>query len=837
MSPFRGVCVKAGGVRLRRRTRHGRGLTRSKRRPKLARMWGKVLRWLVVGLFIGLGLGAVIALVLSRFVELPAVESLTTYRPAAATQVLGADGSVIGTFAAERRIPVGAEDIPKVFRDAVIAVEDANFYRHPGVDPRGMVRAAIRNLIRRRWSQGASTITQQLARTLFLTREKVLHRKILEMLLAIEIEQRFSKDQIFTFYANQVNFGHGNYGVEAASRFYFGKPARELALPEAALLAGLPQLPGENSPIEHPRRALERRNHVLKRMLDERMIDGATYRTATAAPLGASPHYDRDAQAAYFVEEVRRSVESTFGSRAMLEGGLDVETTLDSRLQSLAEDSLREGLVELQKRLGWPGALHNVLDSGEKDPAAFRDPSWPVLAWRQGELAYAVVTDVQAATAQLLIAGRPAVLPVSAAKWTGRTVLTRLARRGDVLFVRLEDVPADPKRPVTVKLEAEPKVEGAIMVLDNRTGAILALVGGFDFNRSEFDRAIQAKRQCGSAFKPFVYLAAWERGFSPADTIFDGPVLLPDENGLPTYCPLNYYRKYFGIVTLRHAVEHSLNASAAKVQQMVGGQAVIDVAHRLGVKEPLGNYSSMALGTFELPMVELGAAYAAIANRGQLAEPFFIRRVKDDEGKVLLETRPKVRQAVREDVAYLMTHVLEGVIQRGTGAAAAGLPGHLAGKTGTTDRYTDAWFIGFSPRITCAVWVGRDLKEPIGRGMAGAEAALPTWMRFMKRYMEAQSDAARQEEFPVPAGVTLVPVDAATGLRATPACGDQVILEAVPAGREPGECNAQAKAVLALPWQQQLAFYTYKPGEPSTTPEAIAAAEAKLAEEESESRR
>jgi penicillin-binding protein 1A len=797
-------------------------------------MWGKVLRWLVVGLFIGLGLGAVIGLVLSRFVQLPAVEELTTYRPAAATQVVAADGSVIGTFAAERRIPVGAEDIPKVFRDAVIAVEDANFYSHPGVDPEGMLRAALRNLIRRRWSQGASTITQQLARTLFLTRAKVLHRKIEEMLLAIEIEQRFSKDQIFTFYANQVNFGHGNYGVEAASRFYFGKPAKELTLPEAALLAGLPQRPGDLSPIDYPKRALARRNHVLKRMRDEKMIDAAAYKAALAAPLGASAHYDRNVTAAYFIEEVRRSIEGRFGTREMLEGGLDVETTLDAKLQGMAEDALREGLVELQERLGWPGARRNALASGDKDPAAFRDDSWPYITWRQGELVYAVATDVEPMKAQLLIAGRKAVLPVAGAEWTGRTILTRLAKRGDVLLVRLVDVPVDTTKPVTVKLEAEPRVEGAILVLDNRTGAILALVGGFDFGRSQFDRAMQAKRQCGSAFKVFVYTAAWERGYSPADTIFDGPVLLPDENNLPTYCPLNYYRTYFGIVTMRHAVEHSLNASAAKVQQMVGGDAVIDVAHRLGVKEPLANYSSMALGTFELPMTEIAAAYAGIANRGQAAEPYFISQVKDDEGKVLFETRPKVHQAVREDAAYLMTHVLEGVIQRGTASAAVGLPGHLAGKTGTTDRYTDAWFIGFSPRITCAVWVGRDLKEPIGRNMTGAEAALPTWMRFMRAYLESQSEAVRQEEFPIPAGVTLVPVDAPTGLRATPACGDDVILEAVPAGREPAECTAQAHAVLALPWQQQLAFYTYKPGEPETTPEAIAAAEAKLAAETAE---
>ncbi len=276
-----------------------------------------LLRWLLVGAFIGLGIGAVIGLVLSRFVDLPAVEALTTYRPAASTHVLARDGSTLGSFAAERRIPVGSEEIPSVFRDAVIAVEDANFYRHTGVDPQGIVRAALRNLITGRWSQGASTLTQQLTRSLgLLSREKKLARKIKEMLLAIEIEQRFSKDQIFTMYANQVNFGHGNYGVEAASRFYFGKPAKELTLPEAALLAGLPQRPGELSPIDYPKRALERRNHVLDRMLDEKYIDKATWQAARQAPLGASAHHDRNVTAAYFVEEVRRSIEEPFRLQA-----------------------------------------------------------------------------------------------------------------------------------------------------------------------------------------------------------------------------------------------------------------------------------------------------------------------------------------------------------------------------------------------------------------------------------------------------------------------------------------------------------------------------------------
>ena len=793
-----------------------------------------VLRWLVVGTLIGIALGAVTGLVLSRFVQLPAVEALTTYRPSAATQVLADDGSVIATFANERRIPLPPEQIPQVFKDAVVAAEDADFYHHLGVDPRGMLRAALRNLFRLRWSQGASTLTQQLARTLFLTPEKKLVRKFKEMLLAVEIEQRFSKDQILTLYVNQVYFGHGVYGVEAASRFFFGKPAMQLTLPEAAMLAGIIQRNIQQSPLRHPDRALTRRNYVLKRMLEEHMIDEAAYKSALATPLDAKAHYDRNPTAAYFIEEVRRAVEDQYGTREILEGGLTVKTTVDPALQNDAENAVREGLVALQRRLGWPGARVNVLAEGKESIDHWTHDSWPFLHWTKGELAYALVENVTPREATLRIAHRTANLTSAGAEWTGRRTLTRLVRRGDVILVRLEDIPAASDKPVTVTLEPEPTMEGALVAVDNRTGAVLALVGGFDFDRSQWDRAVQAKRQCGSAFKPFVYTAAFERGFSPADTIFDGPVLLPDGSGEPAYCPLNYYRRYFGIVTLRYAVEHSLNASAVKLQQMVGGPAVIDVARSLGIKDELHPYATLALGSFELPLLDMTAAYAGLANRGQLADPYTIAEIRDSEGKVLSQHRLQVRQAVPEAAAYLMTSVLEGVVQRGTGQAASGLPAHLAGKTGTTDDYTDAWFIGYSPRITCGVWVGRDVKEPLGRGMTGAEAALPTWIRFMKSYLDGQSERLRQEDFPVPAGVVMVTADARSGLRSTPQCGnDDVILEAVPEGHEPGDCTPTQLAILSLPWEQQLSYYAYKPGEPPTTPEAMAAAVIKMAEKSS----
>ena len=793
-----------------------------------------LLRWLAVGLFVGLGVGAVAGLALSRGIKLPAVEALTAFRPAAATQVRAKNGTLLATFSREKRIPLRAELIPAVFRNAVIASEDANFYRHTGVDPRGILRAALRNAFNLGSStQGASTITQQLARGLFLTPEKKLIRKVKEALLAIEIEQHFSKDEILALYINQVYFGHGTYGVEAAARFFFGKPAAQLAVPEAALLAGIVQRNDRQSPIRYPLRARARRDYVLGRMLEERMITREEFDAARSSPIEVKPHYDHAVNASYFIEEVRRSVEDRFGSKEMLEGGLEVDTTLDPALQELAERSVRDGLAALQRRLGWPGARRNVLGEAG-DPGAWRDPSWRFVRWHKGELAYALVEEVRADLATLRIAERRATLLPAGAKWTGRTNLTRLCKRGDVLLVRLALVPAEAAVPVTVELEGEPTPEAAMVVLDNRTGAILALVGGFDFERSEWDRAMQAARQCGSAFKPFAYIAAFERGYAPNDPILDAPVLLPDERGLPTYCPLNYYLRFDGIVTLRHALEHSLNAAAAKLQQLVTGEAVIDAARRLGIERRLEPVSSLALGSFEVTLLELASAYSGVANRGQLAEPYFIARVRDEQGRVLLDQRPKVRQAIREDVAYMLTQVLHGVIVRGTAAAASGLPGHLAGKTGTTDRHTDAWFIGYSPRITCAVWVGRDVKTSIGRRMTGAEAALPTWMAFMRAYLDAAGGAVAGEDFPVPAGIALVAIDRRTGLRASPDCGADVILEALPEDRPVDECTPRAHHLVSLPWSEQLPYYAYRPGEPVTTPEASAAAAAKMTTPEAE---
>jgi penicillin-binding protein 1A len=717
----------------------------------------------------------------------------------------------------------------------VIASEDANFYRHTGVDPRGIMRAALRNFVSLGSStQGASTITQQLARGLFLTPEKKLIRKIKEALLAIEIEQRFSKDEILALYINQVYFGHGTYGVEAAARFFFGKPATQLTVPEAALLAGIVQRNDAQSPIRQPARALTRRNYVLARMLDEGMLTRDAYEAARSSPLGVRPHYDRTVSAAYFIEEVRRTVEDRFGSKEMLEGGLEVATTLDPALQTIAESSVRDGLVELQRRLGWPGARRNLLADKMADAGAWRDPSWRFLKWQRGELAYAVVEEVRAELASLRIGDRTARLVPAGAKWTGRTNLTRLCKPGDVLLVRLYEVPPQPDLPLTVELEGEPSTESAMLVLDNRTGAILALVGGFDFERSEWDRAMQAARQCGSAFKPFVFIAAFERGFAPNDLILDAPVLLPDERLLPTYCPLNYYLQFEGIVTLRYALEHSLNASATKLQQLVTGEAVIDAARRLGIRQRLSPVSSLALGSFEVTLLELASAYSGIANRGQVAEPFFIASVRDDQGQKLLDQRPAVRQAIREDVAYMMTQVMHGVVVRGTAVAARELPGHLAGKTGTTDRFTDAWFIGYTPRITCAVWVGRDVKSPIGRKMSGSEAALPTWIRFMRTYLDRAGEGAADEDFPVPAGIAMVALDQHTGMRANPGCGADVILEALPEERQVEECTPRMHQLVAQPWAQQLPYYVYRPNEPLTTPEAIAAAAAKITTPEEE---
>jgi penicillin-binding protein 1A len=484
----------------------------------------------------------------------------------------------------------------------------------------------------------------------------------------------------------------------------------------------------------------------------------------------------------------------------------------------------------------------NVVEQDLAETAeGYQHASWRQLVLAPGAKERAVVTEVSSREAFLRIAEYPARLELTGAEWTKTKSLERILSPGDLVLVRLPDpLPEPPEesgegdaesQPLRVELLQEPEVEGALLAMDNRTGAILALVGGFDFGRSEFNRAVQSTLQCGSAFKPFVYMTAFQQGYTPSDNLFDGPFLLPDAEGELTYCPKNYYNRYYGITTLRRALEASYNATAVKLQQLIGGESVVETAKRFGITTELHPWPSLALGAFEVRLVDLVRAYSGIANLGVLPEPFFITEIHDRDGRLEERTFPRTERVMSAPVSYLMLHLLRGVIEQGTGASAASLDANLAGKTGTTDFYSDAWFVGFSPRITVGVWVGHDLKAPIGKRMTGARAAQPIWNSFMADYIEMLDEEVRAEDFPVPPGVVFSPVDRITGERAIPRCPHhtKVILEAFLDGTEPTRpCGERLPGLEELAWPFQLPFYQPRPGEPMPSGEAVNMADERL---------
>jgi len=755
----------------------------------LARRWPVLLLAgvTVAAVLIGVGVGYFLKL------DLPDVRSLEDYAPPLMTRVLAADGTPAGTFAQERRVMIAYPDIPESFRAALIATEDSRFLEHPGVDLHGVARAAWHDLISLSLEQGASTLTQQLARGLFLTPAKVWKRKIEEMVLALEIERNYSKQEILTFYCNQVYMGHGQYGLEAAARHYFGKPARELTLPESALLAGIVQRPEALTPYRNPELAVERRNHVLRRMRNEGYLSEDERVAASKTPLALASERPGASLAPYFVEEVRRWLQGKYGDNSVYTAGMEVRTTLDLRLQAAANEAVDLGLRELDKRQGWRGVTRRVPDGEE--PAEWEDPAWKDRI-DVGAISPGVVVDESRGSGNVTVRIGPfeGILTPEDVRWTGRRSAAALLEAGDVVDVRilsLDDSGAD------LALEQEPEVEGALIAIEPRSGAIRALVGGLDFERSEFDRAIQARRQTGSAFKPFVYAAALASGWTPAATLLDEPTVLLDTRTLQAYQPENFGEEYHGTVTLREALAKSDNIATVKLLMEIGYEPVIGMARKLGITTDLQPYPSLALGAFEISLLELTSAYGTFANEGIRVEPHLVEQVLSRDGTVLATVQPAVEGAVSPQVAYLMNELLMGVIADGTGRAAKILDRPLAGKTGTTDDSTDAWFAGYTPDLAVGVWVGFDVKRTLGKNETGARAALPIWQEFMR----VAYDDRPTEEFARPSGIVEVPIHAATGLRANPGAScSPVIAESFIEGTEPTRyCSAAEHVRLRFP--------------------------------------
>ncbi len=683
---------------------------------------------LVIGLLVLASalVGATAGLLLVYSTDLPQVDQLEHYRPSSVTELYDDQGRIIGSFALQRRVVATYDDYPPVMRQALISIEDKDFYRHWGINVWRIAGAAYRDIRSGGRVQGASTLTMQLARNLFLSPDRSFHRKIQEALLAVQIERRFTKPQIFTLYANQIYLGHGVYGFEAASQFYFSKPARKLTLDEAALLAGLPKSPTYYSPITHPDHALKRRNLVINSMLEDGEITAQQATVARDQPIQLNLAHDPDSLAPYFVEEIRRYLEGKYGSDQVHEGGLKVYTSLDTNLQRDANRAVLDGLAAYERRHGWRGRLQNVL-TGDVTLANYQHPDWDTDP-EVNSFVHALVTAVTPASANLRFGRYSATLTSADVAWT-RNRLSTILKPGDIAYVKVLVLNPDGK--ARVSLEEDSGVQAALVAIDNATGEIKAMVGGRDFNLSKFNRATQALRQVGSSFKPYVYTAAIDRGATPDDTILDAPISFPMPAG-PAYEPHNYDEKFEGTITLRRALAQSRNIPALKLADNLGIKVVIDYAHRFGITSNIPPYLPVALGAVEVTPIEQTSAFSVFPDDGVRITPRYITKVTDYEGRTLEENFPDVRDVVSARTARTMTAMLREVVLHGTGIAAGALKYPLAGKTGTTNNFTDAWFVGFSPSITCGVWVGYDEKKFLGARETGARAALPIWMDFMK---------------------------------------------------------------------------------------------------------
>jgi penicillin-binding protein 1A len=676
-----------------------------------------------------LGLSAVFGvlggLMLVYSIDLPQIDELQRYRPDTTTELLDIHGREIGSFALERRVVLPYTAFPPVLRQALLSIEDKTFERNWGVNLVRAVGAAWRDIHSRSRAQGSSTLTMQLARNLFLSNEKTYGRKLQEILLSVQIERVFTKDQIFQMYANQIYLGHGTYGFEAASEYYFSKHVGELTLAEAALLAALPKGAEYYSPVNHPERARARRNLVLREMRLDGKISREQEEEAAATPLGLKIEPPPNSVAPYFVEEVRQQLEKEYGAEEVQGAGLKVYTTLDLDLQRVANKAVLDGTAAYERRHGWKGNLPHV--AAGMDLETYRHPDW------EGEIGpggyvHALVTEVGPERVVVKIGKLRAVMTPADWAWTQKRAGDSFLTVGDVVYVRLGESTPDGMQ--HAELEQDSGVQASLMAVNNSNGEVLAMVGGRDFALSQFNRATQSEREVGSSFKPYVYTTAVEAGAKPTDLIVDGPVSFSTPNG--PYTPHNYEGDYKGTITLLQAFEESRNIPALKLADKVGINTVIATAHRFGVTSNIPAFLPVAIGAADISLEEQVGAYSVFPNDGIRIEPHTIRKVVRADGLQMEEPRPQVNEVISVETARTMMQFLQAVTQHGTGAAAAALNHPLGGKTGTTNDYTDAWFIGFSPSVTCGTWIGFDDRQTLGEKETGAKAALPMWMDFMK---------------------------------------------------------------------------------------------------------
>lgn len=669
------------------------------------------------------------------------VDSLSDYRPPEVTKVIADDGkTVIGELSLERRIPLDYNQIPEQMKQALLAIEDTRFYEHIGVDPVRIAGAAFRNILSGRRPQGASTLTQQLSRILFLNRELSYTRKIKEAIYALQIERVYTKEQILTMYCNQIFLGGGAYGFEAAANYYFSKHLSELSLDQYALLAALPKSHSQYSPISRPRQAKERRDLVLQSMADAGYISETEADSYKARPLGLSVDDQRGktdrSPFAYFIEEVRQELQKTLVEKHaqdamdVYRAGLSVYTTLDAEAQKLAVEAVRKGARLYERRHGWRVKFDNIIEKENADPDEYQDPSW-IAVPEKGETITGLIKEVSDKGTKVSFGAYSATITAEDTQVIGRPP-SKLFKRGDLTQFKIEGVDRA-RKILDVKHEPEPDVQAALILIEPKTGEIKAMVGGYSFATSKFNHATQANRQTGSAFKPFIYAAALEQGLKPDDIVDDSPFVRGN------WEPHNYDNSFLGAIPIRKAIALSRNIPAVRILDEIGVRNAADLVKRMHLPNPMAPFLPSALGATEEPLLSMVSAYGAFPNNGVLVEPVRIRKIVDRDGNILDQTQPKQVKVVNDYVAAQMVDMMRGAVQFGTATAAGGLGHPIAGKTGTVNDFTDAWFIGYTPSVACGVWIGySDRKKTLGKGESGSSAALPFWVDFMRDYLKGK---------------------------------------------------------------------------------------------------
>ena len=766
----------------------------------------KIFRWFLLIFFIVIVIGSIgiagVYLYLSN--NLPKISSLEDYRPSIITTVYSDDNRKIAEFFKERRVLLPLSQMPEMLKKAFVAAEDARFYKHQGIDILSIFRAFYKNIEAGAIIQGGSTITQQVTKSFLLTPERSYTRKIKEAILAYRIDKKFTKDEILFLYLNQIYLGHGAYGVEAASENYFGKSAYELNLAECAILAGLPQAPSRYSPFKYPERAKQRQIYVLNRMVEEGFITNIQATEAINTVLDIKPRRNLYIEEVpVYTEHIRRYISKKYGDDVLYNEGLKIYSAVNIEMQKMAREEIRKGLYALDKREGYRGPIKHLKPEEIESFSTELQLELEEAPLEEEKIVKGVVIEINEEndTAIVRMGSTLGVIRIDDMRWarkpdpevayyeTGVHHVKEVLKVGDVIQVRVKKKIFDTDR-WWLSLEQVPRVQAALLCIESETGNVKVMIGGKDFRESQFNRAIQSRRQPGSAFKPIIYAAALDKGYTPATMIIDSPIVYEDTEHDFTWKPRNYKEKFYGPTIFRDALTKSRNVVTIKILQDIGIGYAIDYARKLGITSNMNRDLSIALGSSGVSLLELVSAYSVFNNLGYLVEPVFITKILDREGNVIEEGNPVRRKVIEQNTAYIMTSLLEGVVKHGTGHRVKALKRPVAGKTGTTNNLHDAWFVGYTPRYNTGTWVGYDEENSLGKGETGSRAASPIWVGFMQRLLADKPVRV----FQVPEGVVFSKIDAETGLLPIPE-SKKTIFECFKEGTVPTEYTKKPDAM------------------------------------------